>query len=130
MSVDLQWMEHRWGTRIELEAPAEITTLDGLSGMGVIRNASLSGALAHTSFRPALLSRVLLKPDMPGGEWLEGCVVRIDTDAVGIEWMDPPLHALARLLSLQHGVASAGRGQDRAPSRTVVSLADWQQAQG
>jgi len=127
MSVDLQWMEHRWGTRIDLDAPAEIVTLDGASGAGIVRNASLSGALAETSVRPALLSRVSLKPSTPGGVWLEGCVVRIEGSAVAIEWLDPPLHAVARLLSYQH----AGDSQERAaPGSTIISLLDWQQAQG
>jgi hypothetical protein len=128
MSADLQWMEHRWGTRIDLDAPAEIATLDGASGACVVKNASLSGALAETSVRPALLSRVSLKPGTQGGVWIEGCVVRVEGNVVAIEWLDPPLHAVARLLSFQHATAS---GQDpAAPGRTVVSLLDWQQAQG
>lgn len=128
MSADLQWMEHRWGTRIDLDTPAEIVTLDGASGTGVVRNASLSGALAETAVRPALLSRVSLKPSMPGGVWLEGCVVRVEGTAVAIEWLDPPLHAVARLLSCRQGEEPS---QERvAPGGTVVSMLDWQQAQG
>jgi len=130
MSADLQWMEHRWGTRIDLDAPAEVITMDGVHGKGVVRNASLSGALAETSFRPALLSRIALRPSTPGGEWLEGCVVRVEGDAVAIEWLDPPLHAVARLLSLQHGPEPENGRESVASVSTVVSLLDWQQAQG
>jgi len=130
MSVDLQWMEHRWGTRIELDAPAEITTLDGFARAGVIRNASLSGALAETSFRPALLSRIALRPATTGGEWLEGCVVRVEGHTVAIEWLDPPLHAVAVLLSLQHGPAQPeDDAYGRVPPESVVSLEQWRQAQ-
>lgn len=131
MTADLKWMEHRWGTRIELDAPAEITTLGGVAVTGVVRNASLSGALASTSFRPALLSRIALKPRTEGGEWLEGCVVRVEGNEVAIEWLDPPLHALAVLLAQQHGpFESDADGPRRAPvSDSVVSLLEWRLAQ-
>ena len=123
MSADLQWMEHRWGTRIELDAPAEITTLDGIAGTGVVRNASLSGALAETTFRPPLLSRVALKPTAHGGEWLEGCVVRVEGHTVAIEWLDPPLHAVAVLLSLQHGMDDRELGtRQHLAENSVIAL--------
>lgn len=128
MSADLQWMEHRWGTRIELDAPAEITTLDGLNGTGVVRNASLSGALAETSFRPALLSRIAVKPAARGGEWLEGCVVRVEGHTVAIEWLDPPLHAVAVLLALQHGHLQPEQGdREGVAEDSVVPLVRWRQ---
>lgn len=68
----------------------------------MLRNASLSGAFLETSVRPTLLSRVSVRPVSPGGEWLDGWVVRIEPRGIAVEWLDPPLHSVAVLLAL-HG---------------------------
>jgi len=115
MSANPQFMEHRWGTRVELVAPAKLMTGEGLCD-GVLRNASLSGAYIETSARPALLSRVSLRPDSAGGQWLDGWVVRIENAGVAVEWLDPPLHAVAILLSLHGGESGhhqPGMGRDQ-----------------
>lgn len=104
MSANPDFMEHRWGTRVELDAPARLMTSDALCE-GVLRNASLSGAFIETPARPALLSRVSVRPATPAGEWLDGWVVRMEARGLAVEWLDPPLHSVALLLSLH---ASAG----------------------
>jgi hypothetical protein len=43
MSVDSEHMEHRWGTRVDLDVLAELRTADGRSAEGFLRNASVSG---------------------------------------------------------------------------------------
>lgn len=113
MSANPHYMEHRWGTRVELDAPAKLMTGEGLCE-GVLRNASLSGAFLETPARPTLLSRVSIRPVSREGEWLDGWVVRIESRGVAVEWLDPPLHSVAVLLAL-HGPAPApharpGRG--------------------
>lgn len=94
-------MEHRWGTRVALEARAELWTADGVSGFGMVRDASLSGAWVETRVRIPPLARVALQPMDRPGEWLDGCVVRSTADGIGIEWLDPGLHAVSALLSLR-----------------------------
>jgi len=110
MSANPQFMEHRWGTRVDLEASARLMTGDGMCE-AVLRNASLSGAFLETTARPTLLSRVSVRPVSPGGEWLDGWVVRIEPRGIAVEWLDPPLHSVAVLLAL-HGprVMASPRG--------------------
>lgn len=101
MSANPQFMEHRWGTRVDLEASARLMTGDGMCE-AMLCNASLSGAFLETTARPTLLSRVSVRPVSPGGEWLDGWVVRIESRGIAVEWLDPPLHSVAVLLAL-HG---------------------------
>lgn len=119
MSAKPDFMEHRWGTRVELSASARMMTADGLCD-GMLRNASLSGAFLETRARPALLSRVSVRPLAPSGEWLDGWVVRVEGHGIAVEWLDPPLHAVAVLLAL-HGPAES-RSEPREARSTVIPL--------
>jgi hypothetical protein len=101
ITTSSQYMEHRWGTRVPLEARAELWTAEGVSGFGMVRNASLSGAWVETRLKFRPLARVAVQPMDRPGEWLDACVVRVDADGVGIEWLDPGLHAVSALLSLR-----------------------------
>lgn len=101
MSASIQAMEHRWGNRMELHAPALVQTPTGSIAPGLVRNASISGAYVETLLQLPLLSRVLLRPDCEAGEWLEACVVRVEADGAALEWLDPPLQAVSPLLSLR-----------------------------
>lgn len=112
MSAHPHFMEHRWGTRVSLEAPAKLMTGDGLCE-AVLRNASLSGAFVETSARPTLLSRVSVCPTSAGGQWLDGWVVRVENAGMAVEWLDPPLHAVAVVLALQDGGRSDARRDQR-----------------
>lgn len=103
MNATRQRMEHRWGTRVCLDAPAQFVTLDGMSALGVIRNASVSGALADIPMRLAPLSRLRLRPLTGAGEWLDACVVRVDGRSIGLEWLDPPGDTLAMLQGSNSG---------------------------
>jgi len=108
-TISRQFMEHRWGTRIQLDARAELWTAEGVSGFGVVRNASLSGAWIETKLKIGSLARVALQPMDRPGEWLDGCVVRVEPHGIAVEWLDPGLHAVSALLSLRHDVPqSAG----------------------
>lgn len=100
MSAKRQFMEHRWGTRTDVHAPAKVMTSEGLTD-AVVRNASLSGAFIETGARPTLLSRVAVRPAAGAGEWLDACVVRVEARGVALEWLDPPLHAVAVLMARQ-----------------------------
>jgi hypothetical protein len=99
---DRQHMEHRWGTRVEIHAPVDLLTHDGGFLQASVKNASLSGAFVNTDQRLPLFSRVALRPVLNAhGEWLEGCVVRVEDSGMALEWLDPGLHAVSVLLSLR-----------------------------
>lgn len=103
MRTNLEITEHRWGSRVALEAPAWLRTAQGSPVDVVLDNASLSGAYVRTSLRAPLLSCVLIR--MVGGtsDWLDACVVRHDENGMGLEWIEPGVRSVSALLALRHG---------------------------
>ena len=97
MSANLQVIEHRWGTRIALAAPAELRTEHQAPIAVIVDNASLSGAYLRTRARLPLLSCVHIHVEDGPDEWLEACVVRHDEAGMGVEWLDPGLAVCAML---------------------------------
>jgi hypothetical protein len=123
MNQDRQHMDHRWGTRVELHAPAELLTQEGRLLPASVKNASLSGAFVETDQRWSLFARVAVRPLLSTpGEWLEGCVVRVEGSGVALEWIDPGLHAVSTLLSLRPNALpqSVGVAADPRYSPTVT----------
>lgn len=104
MNANALYMEHRWGTRVEMFTPADVATATGRSCKAVVRNASLSGAFLETLAHPYLpvLSRIVLKPRIPGADWIEACVVRTNVRGVGVEWMEPALRSVSTLLATRN----------------------------
>lgn len=107
-----KFMEHRWGTRVDLDAPAEISTPAGFAASGYVRNASVSGAFVETRMRFPLLSRISVHPLARDGEWLDAWVVRVESKGIAVEWLDPGLRKVSGLLSLRPGAASLQGGLD------------------
>jgi hypothetical protein len=122
MGASIDYMEHRWGTRIVLDAPAELKSGDGLSAIGSVRNASLSGAFVETRARLPLLARVSLRPLNAGAEWLDACVVRVESRGVALEWLEPGLQAVATLLAMRPG---AWVGEDHTPHAVHRNSVAW-----
>lgn len=102
MGANLQVIEHRWGTRIPLDAPAELRTDDGHAIGVVVGNASLSGAYIRTAARLPILSCVFVHVLDGPTQWLEACVVRHEDEGMGLEWLDPGLRPICALLALRH----------------------------
>lgn len=100
MSANLQVIEHRWGTRIPLQAAAELRSEHRACIDVTLDNASLSGAFVRTPARLPLLCCVHLHVHDGPAEWLEACVVRHDEAGMGLEWLDPGL-AVCALLGTQ-----------------------------
>ena len=101
MSINALYMEHRWGTRVEMFTPANVTTAAGRSYKAVVRNASLSGAFLATLAHLPVLSRFVLKPLVPDADWSDACVVRTNVRGVGVEWLDPQLRPVSTLLAMR-----------------------------
>lgn len=93
-----QVMEHRWGNRCELGTDTELRTADGRVEGVRIRDASISGAFIETHARFIPLGRVAVKSVAWPDEWLDGCVVRIDSQGIALEWLAPELSCLAAFL--------------------------------
>lgn len=121
MSVDSEYMEHRWGTRVELDVPAELQAADGRSAKGLVRNASVSGAFVETGTRLPLLSRLTVNLLWRGGEGLDACVVRVEDRGMALEWLDPGSRLVPTLLSMRRG--SRGDVLQTTPERGFTVLA-------
>ena len=113
-------MEHRWGTRMDLNVPAEVWTSDGVSTHASVKNASLSGAFLETRVRVPLLSRVAIRPLARAADWLDACVVRVEDSGLALEWLDPGLHSVSSLLALRRDPQPASASFDWMPQRDPV----------
>jgi hypothetical protein len=101
MNPNSNFMEHRWGTRVELDVAAELLTPDGVPADAAVKNASLSGAFVETSAKLPLLSRVSLNIRAPMDEWLDACVVRVEDEGLALEWLDPGSRLVPALLAMR-----------------------------
>lgn len=120
MSESRQSMEHRWGTRVAVNAPATVRDTTGHLASARVRNASLSGAFVETDIHFALLARVSVRASARGSEWLHGCVVRVEDHGFAIEWLDPDLQAVAALLGVSRGSRHAPVASPHASGRRGV----------
>ena len=82
----------RFGQRVSLKVPVGLTVA-GQPGSGVIRNASISGALIETALDLPLHTNLLVTLTIPDGNAravreLSACVVRVEAHGVGVEWRD------------------------------------------
>ena len=107
MSTESLWMEHRWGSRVELHALARLRTVDGRETDVWVRNASLSGAFVETTSRLGMLTLLSLRPLTAGGEWLDACVVRVEEGGIALEWLEPGTHSIFTLLSMRREAPAA-----------------------
>ncbi len=83
----------RFGERIPFELPVRISVDGRALGHGIVRNASLSGALIETALELPLHTNLVVTLTIPGKgapapRELAACVVRIDAAGIAIEWRD------------------------------------------
>lgn len=103
-------MEHRWGQRVELDIPVTLRANGGAAVRGILRNASISGALIETPLDVPVFGHLVVKlPAMgraaPGCE-LVASVVRHADQGIGVEWRDMACAPLmARLRAAGHAPA-------------------------
>lgn len=79
-------MEHRWGARTRVDVPVQVDCGSTLL-LGVLRDASVSGAFLCTAAQLELLSsvRVTLRSSR---ETITAHVVRRSPEGFGLEWLD------------------------------------------
>jgi hypothetical protein len=95
-------MEHRWGTRYPLSAPAILSATARDAGVARVIEASTSGAFIETRLKPPVLGRITLRLASTNRTtiYLQACVVRQEERGVAVEWLDPDSDLVNMLLSL------------------------------
>ena len=109
------WMEHRWGPRRPCRARISVSTNGGVTGLGRLRDISMSGAFVETELSLPMFAQLavtVLRDD--GSEHpldFPAVVVRQDTGGVGIEWCDPNPGFICRTLGcgIDCGYAAAAQ---------------------
>lgn len=105
-------MEHRWGRRIETRLSLALQSAHNVRALGILLNASLSGAYVATKAAVKRDQRVTLQLRSPIWLNLSGFVVRIDEAGVGLEWEVFASDSVRALL------LSVGRREPRHPRLT------------
>ncbi len=97
-------MEHRWGRRVAVDIPIQLTSADVLFMREAhLANLSITGAMIRADFRPRLLSRVQIvfgssltpEPDSPT---IAAYVARNNRYGIGIEWCEVASPIVTELL--------------------------------
>lgn len=111
-------MEHRWGQRIPLEVPVSLWVEGRLSGRGLLRNASISGAFIETPLELPIFSPVTVTFSKAAAHvGAEGAVVRTDTGGLAIEWRDMACPEIVALLERTCGRRECDLRDDPAYAR-------------
>jgi hypothetical protein len=105
-------MEHRWGRRRPCRARICISAGGGATGLGRLRDVSMSGAFLETAVPLALFSQLAIAVLRGDGSRhaleFPAVVVRHDQGGVGIEWCDPNPRLICRALGCGMDCAHAG----------------------
>lgn len=95
-------MEHRWGQRFRLDAPASVTDGAGWTAFARLRDISASGAFLVCTAPHSTVTRVLVRfKSGRANIALSGDVIRRTATGIGIEWYDFAPAAVAPLMQTQ-----------------------------
>jgi hypothetical protein len=87
-------MEHRWGERIAVDIPVQVSVPPLIMGSGRVRNISISGAWILGRFDLPPLARAFIVFDLAAGpdrsEQLPiACyIARVRPEGIGVEWRE------------------------------------------
>jgi hypothetical protein len=104
-------MEHRLGSRHATDVDVYLRTWGStVSARGRLKDLSVSGAFISTLLpcRPLLHVTVQVVPEgrpRRSGPSLEGQIVRLAADGIGIEWAELQPELVAQLVLIQHADA-------------------------
>jgi hypothetical protein len=98
-------MEHRWGERVEVDIPVQVSVPPHALGTGRIRDISISGAWIVGRFPLAPLARALVVFDLLLAGRHESLplacyVARVQPDGIGVEWRELSPQILGELMLL------------------------------
>jgi hypothetical protein len=106
------WMEHRWGPRRPCRARICVSAGGGITGVGRLRDISMSGAFVETAVPLPLFAQLAIAVLRDDGSTHQleftAVVVRRDEDGAGIEWCDPDSVSICRALNCGIDCAQAG----------------------
>ena len=110
-------MEHRWGQRVTLEIPVTLAVAGRTLGRGVVRNASISGALIETALELPVFSNLVVSlpshgESAPRTADLHACLVRRAPAGFAVEWRDMACPAIVALLERATGRRSDALVED------------------
>ena len=97
-------MEHRWGERVRVDLPVQITSHPFSVKHGRLTTLSVSGASIRADFDLRLLSRIQVVIDVPhkvrsAAQSIDAYVTRMSKTTIGIEWCEFSPPAIGELLS-------------------------------
>ncbi len=107
-------MEHRWGERMAMGIPVQITVHPLAARDGRLVNVSMSGALIQADFDARVLSRIEVRIQPPGQPpaqpmVLTAYVVRRSAGGIGVEWCEfapREVFAMLHVVESHTGVAA------------------------
>jgi len=110
-------MEHRWGQRVTLEIPVTLAVAGRTLGRGVVRNASISGALIETALELPVFSNLVVSlpsrgESAPRTADLHACLVRRAPAGFAVEWRDMACPSIVALLERATGRRSDALVED------------------
>ena len=106
----MEHLEHPWGVRSRLDIPVQVDCSSGVVVLGVMRDASVSGAFITTAVPLPAMTVVKLVPmttrcQQRGG--VEAFVVRRTAEGAGLEWCDLAPTSIVELLAPQEAAPVA-----------------------
>ena len=117
-------MEHRWGERIQVDIPVQVSVPPHIIGSGRVLNVSISGAWISGKFDLPPLARAFVVFDFALAGQHEALpiacyVARVRADGIGVEWRELAPQIVSDLIlfatETHHG---------REPLRPAVPLED------
>jgi len=105
-------MEHRWGQRITVEDPVILAVGGRTRGRGLLRNASISGALIETALELPVFSNLVVS--VPNVGDLAASIVRRAPGRFAVEWRDMACPSIVALLERVTGQRAAALVEDDA----------------
>lgn len=105
-------MEHRWGERIVVDIPVQVSVPPLVIGTGRITNISISGAWISGRFDLPPLARAFVVFDFSLGELREALpiacfVARVRAQGMGVEWRELAPQIVSDLMLLAAGTDHA-----------------------
>jgi hypothetical protein len=117
-------MEHRWGERIVVDIPVQVSVPPLIIGTGRITDMSISGAWISGRFNLPPLARAFIVFDFSLGGAQESLplacfVARVRAEGMGVEWRELAPQIVSDLMLFAGGTSHA---REQGPAATALAL--------
>lgn len=112
----MEHLEHRWGVRSRLDIPVRIDCSSGVLVLGVMRDASVSGAFVSTAVPLPAMTVVKLVPvstRCEARDAVEAFIVRRTAEGAGLEWCDFAPVSILELIAPHEAAPVASVAEDQ-----------------